>query len=437
MPSSAPFRLRRKTFYLLLALGALILLGQWAWTWYQKKQNTPFPEVAFTTPTKKPLPLAEFNPNELDGKQWQQLGFTQRQVNTILKYKQVVGGRFTSKKQLQKCYAISEEKFQQLSPYILLPEHRVSYTPGPYSSPKKLQIKAAFDPDTYHKADWQKLGFTEKQAETLLKYRKLLGGSFISKEKFRACYVVSEEHYRILAPYLLLPEKTPDADATNKSKKKKTDAAVHSTPFDPNDLDEEGWQKLGFSEKQAKVIVNYREKTLKGRFRTREDLQKCFVISEEKFHELKPFIRLTESELAEKKLTAEPATPTDFSSIDLNRITYHQLREFGVDEKGAASLLGFRKKLGGFADKKQILETYNLDQAIALKLIETTTLNAEGIPRYKLRDAPEEWLQHHPYFRRYAERILFLRTGHASEEEILKKLKAKPEDEAKMKLYLK
>jgi DNA uptake protein ComE-like DNA-binding protein len=46
-------------------------------------------------------------------------------------------------------------------------------------------------------------------------------------------------------------------------------------------LNAEEWQQLGFSEKQANVIVNYRDKNLKGSFRSLEDIQNCFVISEE------------------------------------------------------------------------------------------------------------------------------------------------------------
>jgi hypothetical protein len=48
----------------------------------------------------------------------------------------------------------------------------------------------------------------------------------------------------------------------------------------------------------------------------------------------------------------------------------------------------------------------------------------------------EEWLKNHPYFKYYANKILFLRVSFPNEKEIFKKLKAKPEDEAKMKLYL-
>ena len=87
------------------------------------KQETKFPEIHFTNSNEPQLFLTEFDPNQLNEKQWENLGFTGKQVKTILKYKEIVGGNFTSKEQLKKCYSISEEKFAELEPYILLPEN--------------------------------------------------------------------------------------------------------------------------------------------------------------------------------------------------------------------------------------------------------------------------------------------------------------------------
>jgi hypothetical protein len=57
----------------------------------------------------------------LDLQQWQKLGFSEKQASTILKYKDIVGGKFISKEQLKKCYAISEDKFKMES-FIYFPK---------------------------------------------------------------------------------------------------------------------------------------------------------------------------------------------------------------------------------------------------------------------------------------------------------------------------
>jgi hypothetical protein len=70
------------------------------------------------------------------------------------------------------------------------------------------------------------------------------------------------------------------------------------------------------------------------------------VISTEKFQEIKPYIKL--SSVPTKKRDTQQEK-TDFSKIDLNGITFRQLLEFGLDEKSAGSIIGFRKKLGALS----------------------------------------------------------------------------------------
>ena len=426
--------MRRNQFIGLGILGILILVFQLFFYWIKNNEKHEPVVVEFVNEkAERELILSEFNPNELTAEQWKNLGFTERQVKTILNYKELVGGEFLSKEQLAKCYAISAEKFAEIEAYILLPEKTNKKNNFENSFTKKeLKISGKFNPDSYSAKDWENMGFSQKQAEAIIKYKNYLGGSFRSKEKFRECFIISPENYQRLAPYLILPETAPDFAPKQKENKPK----IEYTYFDPNALDTQGWQRLGFSEKQAQVIVNYRDKNLKGSFKSLEDIEKCFVISAEKFQELKPWIKL---QIREKEETTKAVTPakTDFSKIDLNGITFKQLVEFGFNEKAAASYLGYRKKLGGFADKQQILETYNVDKDLAKDLISTSPMDVSKIQKYTITDAPEDFLKTHPYFRKYGEKIIFYRVSFPSEKEIFKKIKATPEEITKMKMYLK
>ena len=433
MKARLPFQMKRKQFIGLGILGLIILLVHLG-IYYLKNQKEEKPVlVEFVGKTEQQnVVLSEFNPNNLSAEEWQKLGFSERQVKTILKYKDVVGGRFISKEQLAKCYAISSEKFAELEPFILLPKAKNEFQKNTFRK-RELNISGKFNPDFYTEKDWMKLGYSEKQAVAIIKYKNYLGGSFRSKEKFKECFIISDEDYLRLAPYLILPEKEEKKESLVSNK-------IKYNYFDPNVLDLEGWKNLGFSEKQAQVILNYKERNLRGSFKNLEDIQKCFVISVDKFLELKPWIKIKEQE--QKSITEElpklkEVQKIDFSKIDVNQITFKQLIEFGFDEKSAASFLGFRKKLGGFVDKKQILETYNISQDLAKKLVEITNLDTSKIQKYSLKDAPEDFLKNHPYFRRYGDKIIFFRITYPEEKEIFKKIKATPEEVAKMKLYLK
>ena len=449
MKPKLPGHFMRKQYLALAVFGALILIFQLLF--YYKTDHSPPPqEVQIQNEQFSAVSpvLAEFNPNDLDAGQWQKLGFSEKQAATILKYKDLVGGQFISKEQLKKCFVISAEKFQELRDFILLPE--TGEVKNNYKFPTKtfekkaLSIPGKFNPDNYSTADWQKLGFSENQANAILNYKNYLGGSFVSKEKFKDCFIISSENYQKLAPFLLLPEKTPETFRNYSSAKVADKPKIQLKPFDPNSLDNAGWQALGFSEKQAQVIVNYRDRNLKGSFKTAEDIEKCFVISTEKFAELKPYIRINPENIKNiatiyktDNYNVSETSKTDFSKIDLNQISLNQLREFGFNEKSAAGFIAFRKSLGGFVNKNQVFETYGIDREIAEKLVSTSPLNPSNVQKYTLLDAPESWLKTHPYFKYSADKIVFYRITNPDERKIWKFIKTKPEYEAKMRMYLK
>lgn len=431
----------KKNYYQKMAFLGMLLFTLVGFQKYANKSDETFPEVTFISASLPVESFSEFDPNDLDENQWQKLGFSEKQTATILKYKKIVGGKFLSKEQFKKCYAISEEKYSQLNSFILLPETNLEAKSGNSGfksyEKKSLNIIRKFNPDQLSQTDWENIGFSEKQAAAILKYKNYLGGSFVSKEKFKECFIINEENYAKLEPYLILPAKTP---ANFNAYAGKSSSFKSKTLQNPNILDVQGWMALGFSEKQANVIVNYRDKNLKGSFKTLDDIKNCFVISAEKFEELKPFIKLNVSTIAkngEDKKSEFKQEKTDFSKTDMNSITFKQLLEFGLDEKSAGSMIGFRKKLGGFMTKEQILETYNIDKELVQKLLSIAPLDNSKVERHTLLDAPEEWLKNHPYFKYSADKIIYYRISNPDDKKIWKLLKTKPEYEARMRLYLK
>lgn len=426
----------KKSYYTQIAGLGIVLLILLAFKNYSKAESENFPEIKFISENSPVLSLTDFDPNDLNEEQWQHLGFSSKQIATILNYKKMIGGRFISKEQFKKCFAVSAEKYSELETYILLPENNKEAKSNNFKSFEKrtVTISGRFNPDHYSANDWIQMGFSEKQADAILKYKKYLGGSFVSKEKFKECFIISEENFQKMSPYLILPEKTP-ANFTHYSKNNKYEKTkIQYHLFDPNTLDLEGWKSFGFSDKQSQTIINYRDRNLKGSFKSLEDLQKCFVISDKKFEEMKPFIRLSSAPNNDKIKQQEK---TDFSKVDLNAITFKQLIEFGFDEKAAGSMIGFRKKLGGFVNKEQILTTYNIDPELTQKLLTNAQLNTSNVQKYTLTEAPEEWLRNHPYFKYSADKIIYYRISNPDDRKIWKYLKLKPEYETRMRLYTK
>lgn len=434
------FTAMKKSYYQKMAFLGLLLIVLFAFQKFTSKEKEDFSDIKFITESSASSNLTEFDPNDLDEKQWENLGFSEKQISTILKYKNIVGGKFLSKEQFKKCFAVSEEKFKELETYILLPETNKEAKSGSFKGfeKKSITISGKFNPDRLSVDDWIKMGFSERQSEAILKYKSYLGGSFVSKEKFKECFIINDENYKKLEPYLILPEETPANFRSFAKNFNSNKVKIQYHSFDPNVLNTDDWKSLGFSDKQAQTIVNYRDRNLKGSFKNVEDIQKCFVISPEKFQEMKPYIKLTSPTIVKNNEPSKTEQQeTYFSKIDLNAITFKQLIEFGMDERAAGSIIGFRKKLGGFVNKEQILTTYNIDKDLTQKLLSIAPLNSSNVQKYTLVDAPEEWLKNHPYFKYSADKIIFYRISEKDEKKIWKLLKVKPEYETRMKLYLK
>lgn len=236
-----------------------------------------------------PKEIKDFNPNQLSETDWQNLGFSPKQVAVILKYKKSLGGQFSSKKELKECFVISEEKFRELEPYILLPEFSDTNSTRDddfvsYSKKEKINYKK-FNPNDYSKEEWMAIGFSEKQATTILKYKRSLGGQFTSLDQIQKCFVISDEKFAGMKPYIMLESEE------NLIKEKAIPPSPTSAleKFNPNDLTREQWMELGFTEKQVNTIFNYK-KSLGGKFKDADTLKKCYSISEEKFSEIEPYL---------------------------------------------------------------------------------------------------------------------------------------------------
>lgn len=256
------------------------------------KELEPFlllPEKSTSTfETKYPenkIAYTNFNPNDLPQQGWERIGFTPKQAEVIMKYKQIVGGKFTSKEQIKKCFVVSDDKYAEMSRYILLPEHSKDEQKQEKRQLSKSSINyVKFNPNNYTENDWKNIGFSSKQAESILKYKKILGGQFKSKEQLKKCYMISDEKYNEMQAYIDLPE-----SVEYKVEEKSIAQVDIKGKFNPNNLNVEDWVKLGFTEKQANTILNFK-RSLGGKFKDANTLKKSYAISEEKFKELEPHL---------------------------------------------------------------------------------------------------------------------------------------------------
>lgn len=122
----------------------------------------------------------------------------------------------------------------------------------------------AFNPNTVSLEDLQRLGFSPRQAQSIVNYREK-GGRFARAEDFGKSYVVSDSVFRRLRPFIRIPK------------------------LDINSADSAAFDDLpGIGPYYASQIVKYR--TQLGGYASTEQLMDLYRFDEEKFAKIEDLI---------------------------------------------------------------------------------------------------------------------------------------------------
>ncbi|MFH1004782.1 MAG: helix-hairpin-helix domain-containing protein [Bacteroidota bacterium] len=216
--------------------------------------------------------------------------------------------------------------------------------------------------------------------------------------------------------------------------------------FNPNNLPDEDWKRLGFSDKQIRVIKNYESKG--GKFRTKEDVKKMYCIQSELYVSLAPYIQIPKEKKSENTITypTESVFPFHYNKhkniiIELNTADTTALKQLkGIGSVFAKRIVKYRELLGGFIRKEQLMEVYGFDQEKFDLVSSQITLDSLAIKKININSASEEILQRHPYIdKKTAGKIYMYRINHGNYSDIqeIKKLKVTDEFYNKIALYLK
>lgn len=194
-------------------------------------------------------------------------------------------------------------------------------------------------------------------------------------------------------------EKTSNQNAY-RSNTEQSQTKLPEAPFNPNNLQVEDWQEMGFSKKQAQVIVNF--KTARGGFKTKEDVQSVFVIDDEFYTKIKPFLDLptrneylssfTNSyEEKDSTVTAEKVV------IELNSATLEELKKLrGIGDYRAKQIIELRNKLGGYNDIIQIKGVYHFPEEVFQEIQSQLEVDISAIVKMDLNQVSYEMLKNHP-----------------------------------------
>lgn len=146
--------------------------------------------------------------------------------------------------------------------------------------------------------------------------------------------------------------------------------------FNPNTATLEEFQRLGFTEKQAQSIVNYRVKG--GRFSRASDFARSYVVSDSVFKRLEPFIRIPKVDINTADSSAFDALP-------------------GIGPYYASKMVEYRSQLGGYSCIEQLMELYHFDEEKFGKIADL--IECRDPYYFDLWNADEKTLASHPVIR--------------------------------------
>ena len=125
------------------------------------------------------------------------------------------------------------------------------------------------------------------------------------------------------------------------SRKPQARRKAESFRFNPNEATLEEFMRLGFSEKQAQSIINYRLKG--GRFSRPSDFAKSYVVADSVYQRLEPYIDIPRVDINSADSAAFDALP-------------------GIGPWFAAKMVEYRRELGGYGSTRQLLDIYRFDE---------------------------------------------------------------------------
>lgn len=177
--------------------------------------------------------------------------------------------------------------------------------------------------------------------------------------------------------------------------------------FDPNTLELEKWQLFGLTEKQVATIEKYRQAG--AVFRKKEDVRKLYVISDELYLKLEPYIKI-DIDLAPLSDTlkrgylgrgskSEYFRFYDTLCVDINVADSIRLADLkGIGNVIAKRIVKYRTRLGGFHSCEQLLEVYGIDSLRYNGFKKNIVVSSGRVNKIDINNVEFKQLLSHPYF---------------------------------------
>jgi competence ComEA-like helix-hairpin-helix protein len=307
-----------------------------------------------------------------------------------------------------------------------------------------------FDPNSYEYEQLREAGVPSAVAAGIVRWRSY-GKVYRIKEDLTQVTGMTDSIYALLKPYIIIADSLkpqPYASQTTSSKKREnlpeksyTKSELAKANFIPEKflIDTVSVQYLmcwGFSQKQAEVVLHYRDAS--GGIRSKEQLRRCYVISDEMVERILPYVQFSPQDRPAHENAAEGVAPI---RVDINRADSAQLVAIdGIGAKSAAEIIKYRELLGGYYSVEQIAELKSVTESNFEKILPKISCDSFVISKIDINFAGPKELERHPYVSAQALRRIIkqrqLKGGWSRIEEMTEQNILSEEDAKRLAPYL-
>ena len=137
--------------------------------------------------------------------------------------------------------------------------------------------------------------------------------------------------------------------------------------FNPNEIEDSNWLKLGFAAWQVKTINNYKAKG--GEFRIKSDVSRIFGVTDTLYQLLYPYILLPDEKENKFNDSAKKEThKITYFNFDPNTISKEQWSNLGFKDWQIKTIFNYKEKGGSWKTKADVKKIYGLAEVDYNKL---------------------------------------------------------------------
>jgi len=199
----------------------------------------------------------------------------------------------------------------------------------------------AFNPNDYEQSDWQKLGFTEKQAGSIIKFKDAIHG-FKKPKDISKLYCIPQDYFKLLEPFISLPRSGEKFQQKNyeATKFKKSVSIIELNAADSVEL----LKIRGIGPYWAKRILRFRNQW--GGFYQKEQLLSIKGFPDTLYHLVSDKVKVDSMRV---------------NRIPINTVTLEELNKHPIGWYGVAkTIVNYRDQHGPFQAFSDFKKLYAL-----------------------------------------------------------------------------